>query len=913
VSLNESYIRKSDPILLDRLMHAKEGEVLRVAMTLNVELSESGQTLALPTLDPSQFASRVDYRQALIQQQQTWLTTALGTTMEDLENLSLKTYGGNTSRVIIAEGTAEQIIKSLELVGVHHASFDQSLRLEPAPSCAETLKSAQYLTKIAIEIFSDQKNEYVSDKKLTYWDRVSRIFTGTSQSQRGENIPEPESICQAFEQYIKKYKALYCDLKLLGMRNSVKLESVYTDVRFLNNVDILRFTSRQEMEIAYQELGQRRFKHKLVDPQNGIEVASQRRFLMVLGAPGAGKSTFLRRIGLEALKEHSLIFKHYCIPILIELKRMNKNEVDLEQIIIKEFEAIGFPNAQDFANKALYQGKFLIMLDGLDEVPIINRSKIVKKIKYFGEYYQRNRYVLSCRTAAYQREFDAFTNVTVAEFEDDQIEQFIYNWFQTTVDLQSNTAKKCWDTLQRTEQIGARELAHTPLLLTFLCLVYDRAQTFPINRSILYGKALRILMEEWAAEKKIFQDAIYQGLSTELEEILLSEIAITGFKYSRFFFSKHELIEKIKLFLTNNLNAPGELDGEAVLNAIVVQQGILVEQSDDVYSFSHLSLQEYLVAQYINDNNGIEDLVRDSLIDRRWREVFLLTAGLMKEGADELLLMIEKQAHSYITPSNAKKTQSLVGRLININSPGSFNLQTLLQWADMATANSESDYKPAARRAGAIVFAYYSGVIIARDFDRFRDRNRFRELNRFQNLNRLQDIDKLQDRNYFRELNLLQDIDIGKLLDQILSLTHALDFTLDSTSIRYYAPEFDANNIIDNSLKIVHGHQKTRIFKPQVYEELSANLQSLKNTMPGKNLSYKLQLEYYDRVRYFWIDALQINPKMLQLSDQEIVALENYFHAYEVMVWCKKSALKVSPQVWSDIEGRMIMPIVLKK
>lgn len=76
------------------------------------------------------------------------------------------------------------------------------------------------------------------------------------------------------------------------------------------------------------------------------------------------------------------------------------------------------------------------------------------------------------------------------------------------------------------------------------------------------------------------------------------------------------------------------MDGELVLNAIAVQQGIFVERAEDVYSFSHLTLQEYLAAQYVIDNDLVEHLVSKCLADQRWKEVFILVAGLMRKGAD---------------------------------------------------------------------------------------------------------------------------------------------------------------------------------------------------------------------------------------------------------------------------------------
>jgi predicted NACHT family NTPase len=50
---------------------------------------------------------------------------------------------------------------------------------------------------------------------------------------------------------------------------------------------------------------------------------------MVLGAPGAGKSTFLRKIGLEALKGEKGEYKHSCIPVFIDLKKFTEQEIDI--------------------------------------------------------------------------------------------------------------------------------------------------------------------------------------------------------------------------------------------------------------------------------------------------------------------------------------------------------------------------------------------------------------------------------------------------------------------------------------------------------------------------------------------------------------------------------------------------------
>jgi predicted NACHT family NTPase len=161
----------------------------------------------------------------------------------------------------------------------------------------------------------------------------------------------------------------------------------------------------------------------------------------------------------------------------------------------------------------------LILLDGLDELPIKNLNEAIIQIQNFVDQYDKIA-SLPPVTAAYRSSFRRFTNVVLADF-DAQIEQFICNWFHSEADKEAGTAEKCWQLLQKKENKGAKELAHTPLLLTFLCLVYDSSQSFPDNRSVLYRKALRILLEEWASEKRILRDEIYQGLHTELEDTLI--------------------------------------------------------------------------------------------------------------------------------------------------------------------------------------------------------------------------------------------------------------------------------------------------------------------------------------------------------------------------------------------------------
>jgi hypothetical protein len=638
-------------------------------------------------------------------------------------------------------------------------------------------------------------------------------------------------IFDASKKYGQNYAERHGILKVLGMREPVKLESVYTAVQFLNDNAIRSFASTEQLEEVYRQGKGRKFNSQNCPKQAGIEVANEKQYLMVLGGPGAGKSTFLRKMGMEALKGKKGGFKHDCIPVFIELKRFASSEIDIEKFIIEEFRICGFPVPDQFTAKALEQGKLLILLDGLDEVPSQNLNETISQIQNFVDTYHQNRFIASCRTAAYRGNFRRFSDVAMADFDDEQIQQFINNWFHGEDDQQAKTGDKCWELLQKPENKAAKELAHTPLLLTFLCLVYDRSQNFPNNRSVLYKKALRILLEEWASEKRILRDEIYQGLHTELEELLLSEIAYTGFASNRLFFSQSEIVDQIKTFLAGNLNAPQHLNGEAVLNAIAIQQGILVERAEDVFSFSHLTLQEYLTAQYIDDHRLVEKLVTEHLTDQRWKEVFLLVAGVMRGGTDDLLLLMENEVQKYI------------------NTP---KLQALLNWAEEVTVGSQSDYKPVGKRAVAIALPLSNA-----------------NANALANFNALLLAFALANAN---ALALPNPVPVPLAIDYICEI------------------------------------EKLQIFNQKLNSTmLLTQLEALKAKILDDKQPKEIHQAFAEKFRETLLNGFNLTPEMVDLSKEEIKALENYLYANYLIIQCKEAAVRVSPTTWEAIEARMLL------
>lgn len=668
------------------------------------------------------------------------------------------------------------------------------------------------------------------------------IWEGSEKvaGQLGEQARQ--MIFNASQQYGQRYQDRHGNLKVLGMQKPIPLESIYITVQFLVEEEVSGFASPQTLEDQFRNTASRRLTPKKRAKRSGLTVANENQYLMVLGGPGAGKSTFLRRMGLEALKaKKDRKFKHFCIPVLIELKDFRFDPIDLQAKIAEEFEICGFPEPQRFTKEALNRGSLLILLDGLDEVPSDRLTEAIDKIQDFVNRYKENRFIASCRVAAYHHNFTHFTDVAISEFDDEQIQNFITNWFHT----QPDRAKDCWQKLSLSEYAAAKELTHTPLLLTLICLLYQRAGQFPANRATLYEKALRVLLEEWAGEKNIPQEQIYKGLDTKRKELMLAKIAHDGMQTNRLFLPKRVIANQIEDILKDMLTDEKFVDGSAVLKSIEVQHGVLVERVDNVYSFSHLTIQEFLTALYIDNHRQMEALVTQHLIDIRWREVFLLVAGLMGGGADELLLAIERQIQT------------------DVQFP---NLQMLLQWVTQMTTHLEAGYQPTTERAILICFAFAAALDYTDSPND--DPTRIPSLAR--------SLARVCDRH--RSFNSTSEHDAIRA--EALSLTRDILFDRERGIMC-----LKRNDLVAEAL------EKLGVVKRE-------NLNRLKIQPPAQDLR--------QHTRQAWFGALQLPPELISLSRNELEAFANYLFASLLMVQCKEAAVLVTRKTWTEIEARIL-------
>ena len=745
------------------------------------------------------------------------------------------------------------------------------------------------------------------------------------EKKREKSEAKKAQIENAAHQYEKNYRQRHGQIKVfcVGMREPIQLDDAYVAVQFLDNQSALRYGSPKDIEEAFRERYRGRFISSGGDREDGTVVANEKQYLMLLGGPGVGKSTFLRKVGLEALKGENGSFEHKCIPVFLELKRFTADEINIETEITKEFRTCGFPDPEQMTEEALKSGKLLILFDGLDEVPDANVDNVVREIGDFVDQYSQNRFIASCRIAAYKGGFKRFTEVEMAAFDDAQIEAYIKNWFDSTpddyrrqLDTEIGTAQKCWNTLNTISHQATKELARNPLLLTLLCMVYDNSQDFPRNRAALYEDALNIFLREWAAEKRIRrEESISQYLDIADEKWMLSEIAAKNFAENRLFFSKEDLIDQIQKFGDGNANTPQTFNASKILETILVDQGLFVEQVSGSHSFSHLTFQEYLTANYVVRNTeSMRRSVSEHLHDERWREVFLLTAGRMHE-ADDLLLAMEAEAAKCISTNGLKR---------------------LFRWVEHITDASNDKIEGVIKRKFAI-HDYWSLWLLNTIHEKFNNRTR-----EDKNCDHLLEFAPDQDRNldlclyFYQDLyryfygyfnldsDLAPDQDLYFYLDDHQDLAPDLHLCLDLFgfySSRYLYFDFyfymDLNfcvrvpsKIADkldkelgDRIMLVERTKAAKIFKgvnwQRIVQRFKRQQEFIKEVREGKVVESPKE-----SIHDTWLSVLQITPKMLTISSEELQSCVQYLQAVELIVDCKEAAGRVSPEVWNGIEKR---------
>lgn len=647
-------------------------------------------------------------------------------------------------------------------------------------------------------------------------------------------------------------------MRVLDMSHPIGIEDIYTHVNILEQISghqrkkIAQLLQEYNLE-EFERLGLGKVTQERIP---GLEAVQKYHKLIILGKPGAGKTTFLKYLAIQCDRGN---FAAERLPIFVTLKDFAEapDQPSLLQYILGYYAPLIAQDKQQAIQQIIQHGRALILLDGLDEVRQDDSDRVLKEIR---DLSQRpfNHFVMTCRLAAWEYTFEKFTEVEIADFDEQQITAFAKKWFKDTTNSQAFL--NCLDQNHR-----IYEMATSPILLTLLCLAFSEFGGFPNNRSELYKEGVDALLKKWDAKRGIQRDSIYKYLSHQRKQDLLSYIAFQTFQNQEYFF-KQSLVEQ---FITQYINqlpdtnlAPeiSQLDSEAILHSIEAQHGLLVERARGIYSFSHLTFQEYFTARQLIFNSHNLDTALQELVshvtDKSWREVFLLATEMLQD-ASRLLIEMKQKIDQIL--ANVPKLQKF-----------------LIYLQERAAAPEFSFCKPAAVRA----------FLFDIDFDIDQNRSVALLLDSAANI--------LVCASFFSRIFKVNTIEAG------IAIALQYDATVSDPEQKIVSAR-SANEAMRLAIQIA---DDSELLKPNVRKNLASFKQQIKTTQNDEALE-----QLADNARK--LAKNQVQHTQWQFSEDEKKLLREYYYANELLLRCLDSdGCMIERRLRQEIAATLLLPII---
>lgn len=403
------------------------------------------------------------------------------------------------------------------------------------------------------------------------------------------------------------------------LRNFYVPLRVRVEPRALTEEDLIKLELRRESE-RLQAAGREKGERENLDRVAVGKRLQQNSHFVVLGDPGAGKTTLIRwlvtayllkmkqDVDFAQLPDVKTLPDRAWLPILIRCRELDEDSLrggldDMLRQTLKKAELVDDTELLLVALKQQLQtGQALLLIDGLDEITDHTvRIGFCKQLETVAVSYPAVTMVITSRIVGYRempfKMGHSFEHLIVTDLSKEDKDEFARRWCETT-ELKDRCAQATADLIKAIHSSDRIErLSGNPMLLTTLALVKRKVGKLPTRRADLYYEAIKVLLN-WRAE---VDEPLDDREALPQLEYVAYEMCRRGEQRLR----EDEIIallEEVRVNYANNIRALQKHGAEEFLKILQRRTSILVEVGTvkhdgvlvPVYEFRHLTFQEYL-------------------------------------------------------------------------------------------------------------------------------------------------------------------------------------------------------------------------------------------------------------------------------------------------------------------------------
>lgn len=325
----------------------------------------------------------------------------------------------------------------------------------------------------------------------------------------------------------------------------------------------------------------------LINPHHHLRVDDPYQLMLnfkkigIIGSAGSGKTTILKHVALQAFEREDYF------PVIIELRNYNSSSLSFDDFVAQQISQ----NNYKLIKKLFKNSSFIFLLDGYDEIDYIKGNDFINQIDRFVTNHSLNFFVISSRPGTNVESLSPFHIFDIAPLNFNDI-----SFYVEKLNIPYDKKNKILKSIKNEEEFV--DFLTNPLLLSLYIVTYNAIDyDFLPNKSIFLRKVIDYLFSVHDSVSKLgYVREKVSNLNVDSLEKVSSILAFRIFFSTKYSLSKDELYKEFELI---KKTTGFIFENDKLLYDLTITVGILID-SGNYYSFPHISILEYLTANFVS-------------------------------------------------------------------------------------------------------------------------------------------------------------------------------------------------------------------------------------------------------------------------------------------------------------------------